>query len=226
MQPVHSDNPSILLASGSPRRHELTLRIGFDPVVRVSDIPEVRDSKESPREYARRLAAQKASAVADSVRGDEDLPGWILSADTIVVHDHQVLEKPADADEARQMLRQISGERHQVITAFCWMWRAPNQSDEKRIQTVVDVSAEVWLRELTDETIARYVATGEPMDKAGSYGIQDVGGALVRRLDGSYFAIVGLPVCEVVETLEELGGLVDYPFVQDSNRAKLAEERR
>ena len=215
MKAVNPKQRGILLASGSPRRRQLVCGIGFEPVIRVSSIPEQIGPGESPTAYARRLAAEKARHVASKLEGDRRLPGWILSADTIVVHDDEVLEKPKDEDDARSMLRRLSGERHEVITAFCWLWRAPKGSGEKRVEEVVDVSSSVWLRELSDEMIDRYVATGEPMDKAGSYGIQDVGGVLVRRNEGSYFCIVGLPVCEVVETLQNLGGLEGYPFVDD-----------
>lgn len=213
MKPVSPESPSILLASRSPRRLELTKRIGFHPLVRVSAVEEIREEGEAPRDYARRLAGAKARAVADAVEGT-DLPGWILSADTIVVHGKAVLEKPTDKEEARAMLARLSGEEHEVITAFCWLWRSPGAPDA-RVEAVRDLSAKVWMRELSPEMIARYVATGEPMDKAGSYGIQDVGSVLVRRIEGSYFCVVGLPVCEVVETLEELGGLESYPFLSE-----------
>ena len=216
MQSVNSASPSILLASRSPRRLELTQRIGFSPVVRVSAVEEVRAPGEEPVAYARRLALAKARAVAEDVKGT-DLPRWILSADTIVVHGKEVLEKPEDEADARQMLSRLSGEEHEVITAFCWLWRGSKESPEQK-EAVRDVSARVWMREFTAETIARYVATGEPMDKAGSYGIQDVGSALVRRIEGSYFCVVGLPVCEVIETLDELGGLGPYPFLVNSEK--------
>ena len=207
MNPVHSKQRSIILASGSPRRLELMRRIGFEPIVEISSIAEVRADGETPRDYARRLAAEKARDVAGRLADGPHR--WILSADTIVVHGEQVLEKPTDSADARRMLRQLSGECHRVITAFCWSWPWGG----KEIEEVCDVSATVWLRPLADKMIERYVATGEPMDKAGSYGIQDVGAVLVRRLEGSYFAVVGLPVCEVVETLQQLGGLENYPFV-------------
>lgn len=212
MKPVRPDDPKIVLASGSPRRRELTERIGFEPVVRVSSIPEQRETGESPAEYARRLAVDKARHIAEQLEGDQQLPGWILSADTIVVHDDDVLEKPDDEKHAETMLRQLSGNHHQVITAFCWLWRDPEGDGTDTICRVTDISTDVWLRDLNDEMIQRYVATGEPMDKAGSYGIQDIGGVLVRRLEGSYFCVMGLPVCEVVEVLQEMGGLEAYPF--------------
>ncbi len=207
MQPVGPQDRRILLASGSPRRLELTRRIGFEPVVRVSDIPEAPHPGEGPAEYARRLATEKAAAVARETAG-EDLPGWILAADTIVVHDGAILEKPADDEDAVGMLSRLQGSVHEVVTAFCWRWRV----DGPRLTR--SVRADVEMRPLPEAVIRRYVASGEPMDKAGSYGIQDIGSVLVRRIEGSYFCVVGLPVCEVVETLEELGGLTEYPFAE------------
>lgn len=212
MKALNPEQPELILASGSPRRLQLCRRIGFKPVVRVSSIPEQRAPNESPGDYARRLAAEKGRDVAETLADEPEQPGWILSADTIVVHDQDVLEKPVDADDARSMLRRLSGERHEVITAFCWIWRAPMGSDADRRELVRHVSAKVWLRELSDEMIDRYVDSGEPMDKAGSYGIQDVGSVLVRRVEGSFYCVVGLPVCEVVESLQELSGLEAYPF--------------
>lgn len=213
MKPLTPEAPSFILASASPRRLELSRRIGFMPVVRRSNIPEEKSADESPEGYARRLAVAKARDVAASVESDMELPGWVLSADTIVVHKGEVLEKPVDRDDACRMLAQMSGEEHTVITAFCWLWRAPGQTAEDRLEVCCDISAKVWFRDLSEEMISRYVATEEPMDKAGSYGIQDIGSTLVRRIEGSYFCIVGLPVCEVVEELEKLDGLREYPFI-------------
>ena len=213
MAPVTSSNRCIVLASGSPRRRELVEGLGFEPVIRVSSVEERRQEGESPVEYTRRLALDKASAVAEACADEVSLPTWILSADTIVVNGAEILEKPADAAEARVMLRRLSprggdGEArwHTVITAFCWLSRLDGRS---RIR---DVQTDVAFRPLSDAMIARYVATGEPMDKAGAYGIQGLGSALVREIRGSYFAVVGLPICEVVEELQALGGLEEFPF--------------
>ncbi len=212
MKPVTPEHPEIILASGSPRRKELIERIGFEPVVRVSSIPEERHSGESPSDYALRLAGEKARHVAAELEEDDQFPGWILSADTIVVHHDEVLEKPDDEDHAIEMLQRLSGQQHEVITSYCWLWRDPTGEGTGGFARAGWVSTDVWLRELDDEMIERYVATGEPMDKAGSYGIQKLGGVLVRRLEGSYFCVMGLPVCEVVEVLQQLGGLEAYPF--------------
>ena len=212
MDIITKTSPRVVLASGSPRRLELMQRLGFEPLVFKSDIEEVPRAGESPEAYTLRLAREKGEAVADALADNRELPGWVLSADTIVVFDGAILEKPADEADARAMLARLAGNEHEVITAYCWTWRAPGQPVDARVSKAVAVRASVWMRELTEEHIRRYVASGEPMDKAGSYGIQDLGSTLVRRIDGSYFCVVGLPVCEVVETLEELGGLKGFPL--------------
>lgn len=203
--------PRIILGSGSPRRRELVDRIGIDADVIVSDIPEERQPDESPREYTRRLAAEKGSDVAakldSEVTNSGEKPRWILSADTVVLYDDELLEKPTDADGASRMLRRLSGEWHVVITSFCWLDR---RDGSHHVQTV---ETDVRLRNLDAQVIDRYVGTGEPLDKSGSYGIQDLGGVLVRELKGSYFNVVGLPVCEVIESIERLGGLQKHPLV-------------
>lgn len=206
MSELRNDNRRFILASGSPRRLELMQNLGFVPEVIVSDVPETRSVGESPTDYTRRLALAKAEDVRGKCAGDDGLPDWILAADTIVIVDGDVLEKPADADEACRMLGRLSASAHIVETSFCWLQRSTGRS------AVRSVDAHVEFRELSDAMIERYVATGEPSDKAGAYGIQDVGSALVRRIEGSYFTIVGLPVCEVIEELERLGGLDEFPF--------------
>ncbi|QDG54487.1 septum formation inhibitor Maf [Persicimonas caeni] len=206
MAQINDTNRRFILASGSPRRLELMSNLGFEPEVRVSSIPEQRQPEESPTDYTRRLALAKAEDVRDSLEDEDALPDWILAADTIVIFDGEVLEKPADADDAFQMLRNMSGRDHVVETSFCWLQRSTGRS------SVCTVQADVEFRELTDEMIHRYLDSGEPFDKAGSYGIQLLGSAFVRSVDGSYFAVVGLPVCEVVEELQKLGGLEGFPF--------------
>lgn len=203
---------AFILASGSPRRLELMANLGFLPQVRVSSVPEQRGAQESPSDYTRRLALAKAEAVRDEMADEPPAQlDWVLAADTIVIIEDEggrevVLEKPANGEEAAAMLKRLSGRAHTVETSFCWLQRSSGRS------RVESVRARVEFRELNEAMIARYVATGESLDKAGAYGIQDVGAALVRRIEGSYFAVVGLPVCEVVETLTELGGLRGFPF--------------
>lgn len=207
---VTQNNRRIILASGSPRRLELCEQIGFEPQVRVSAIPEQKHPDETPEEYTRRLAREKAADVAASLQAGE-APNWILAADTIVVLDGDVLEKPADQADAVAMLMRLSGRHHEVITSFCWHDRS---SGEHRVESV---AADVLFRTIGEEQARRYAATGEPSDKAGAYGIQDLGGVFVERIEGSYFTIVGLPIAEVVETLDELGGLGDFPFVASNS---------
>ncbi len=195
----------VILASASPRRLSLLTQIGFTPRVRVSSIEERRAPDESPTEYTLRLAREKAQAVARGL--DPQDPRFVLSADTIVVLGEEVLEKPADVQDAERMLRALSGQTHQVITAFCWLDR------ECDLLHVEAVSTDVTFLELSDETIARYAATGEPMDKAGAYGIQGIGGALVAGIQGWYASVVGLPIARVVAALRALGGLPQgFPF--------------
>lgn len=201
---VSSTERRILLASGSPRRRELLSHVGFEPVVAPTDLPEVRAAEESPQTYTQRLARMKAQAAADAA--DDDAPRWVLAADTIVVLGERVLEKPRDPGDAVAMLLDLAGEWHQVMTSFCWLDRTD------ATEAVRTVTTEVHCRAVDEAWIRRYVATGEPMDKAGSYGIQDIGSTLVADVRGSYSAVVGLPLCEVVQTLEELGGLHGFPF--------------
>lgn len=211
MQKLSSSNRRIILASGSPRRRELTRRIGLEPVVIVSDVPEVKEASESPADYTRRLAFLKAQGVAQKLASGDETADWILAADTIVVLDGDVLEKPVDTADARRMLQRLSGNTHTVITSFCWWSRSAHDGSE-RMPIVRSVEADVVFRELDDAMIDSYLATGESMDKAGSYGVQDIGSTLVRKIDGSYFCVVGLPVCEIVESLQEVGAIDNFPF--------------
>ncbi len=205
-QPICAAHPAFILASGSPRRKELTEQLGWVPVVFASQIPEERGPDETPIAYAERLARQKAEAVAAEHDGRADLPSFILAADTIVMLDDAVLEKPVDVEDAIRMLIALSGTTHEVVTSLCWLRRRDGATRVRTVRT------EVQMREVDEETIARYVATGEPMDKAGAYGIQGLGGALVARIDGSYSSVVGLPIAATVEELEALDGLKDFPF--------------
>ena len=208
MSVVRFEDRRVILASKSPRRLDLMRRVGFDPVVMAGSVDEEARDDETPQAYTERLAAEKADYVVSMCAGEDrgNLPMWVLAADTVVVLDDSILEKPGSESEAVEMLMRLSGRWHTVVTSFCWRHR----SDER--MSVRTVSSRVYFRKLREETIARYVATGEPMDKAGAYGIQDIGATLVREVQGSYFTVVGLPVCEVVEELESLGGLREYPF--------------
>lgn len=170
----------LILASQSPRRKELLALAGFDFTVRVRPVAEIRGSAEDPVRYVRRLAREKADAAWEH---DGEI---VLGADTTVVLDQHVLEKPEDAGHARAMLRLLSGREHTVITGICLRHAGG---------TVVDHSStSVLFSELTNEEIEAYVASGEPMDKAGGYAIQGLASKFVERIQGCYFNVMGLPV--------------------------------
>lgn len=186
---------SLYLASGSPRRRELLTQLGLRFERLHTDVEEQRRPGEAAEGYVRRLANEKARAgVAVAER---DLP--VLGADTIVVLDGDVLEKPRDAAHAAEMLARLSGQTHQVMTAVAIADRAGS------LDCVV--TTEVTFRLLSAEDIARYIATGEPMDKAGAYGIQGAGGNFVRKINGSYHAVVGLPLVETDELFSHFQSL-------------------
>ncbi|RBW48321.1 Maf family protein [Marinobacter sp. F3R11] len=183
---------SIILASASPRRSELLEQIGVAFSVQPAHIDETPGSAEVPGDYVERLAREKALAVA------VDFPGrLVLGSDTSVILNNVILGKPADEHEARSMLAQLSGATHQVMTAIAL---AQDGHCESRL-----VTTEVSFRSLAPAEIAAYVATGEPMDKAGSYGIQGLGGIFVQELKGSYSAVVGLPLQETAVLLANAG---------------------
>ncbi|WP_105738996.1 Maf family protein [Cronobacter dublinensis] len=185
----------LYLASGSPRRQELLGMLGVSFERLVPGVEEQRAEKEAPQDYVTRLARDKARAgVALAAR---DLP--VLGADTIVVLDGDVLEKPRDAANAAEMLRRLSGQTHQVMTAVAL-------ADSLRVRERL-VITRVTFRALTAQDIAAYVESGEPMDKAGAYGIQGLGGCFVRSIEGSYHAVVGLPLVETWELLSEFNSL-------------------
>ncbi|EKM0527328.1 Maf family protein [Cronobacter turicensis] len=185
----------LYLASGSPRRQELLGMLGVTFERLVPGVEEQRAPQEAPQDYVTRLARDKARAgVALAAR---DLP--VLGADTIVVLDGDVLEKPRDAAHAAEMLRRLSGQTHEVMTAVAL-------ADKQRVRERL-VMTRVTFRALTAQDIAAYVESGEPMDKAGAYGIQGLGGCFVRRIEGSYHAVVGLPLVETWELLSEFNSL-------------------
>ena len=182
---------TIVLASQSPRRRELLRNAGIPHIVRPSDIDESRIPGESPRRYVNRLAAEKAGA-ANPSEGE-----IVLAADTVVVVDGEIFGKPEDTDDARRMLCALSGRDHVVITGICLVG-----GDESIID---DEETRVHVLPLEDEDIAAYIASGEPMDKAGAYGIQGLFSKYVERIDGCYFNVVGLPVSLVWKHLSRIG---------------------
>lgn len=183
-------NP-IVLASGSPRRREILTRARVAHEVMPPDVDERMRPGEKPHALAVRLAVEKAREVAARVG---ESPGrWVLAADTIVVVDDDVLGKPVDASDARRMLARLTGQRHRVITGVAWVHTADPRDWS------MAVSAEVDMRAASAAEIADYVATGEPLDKAGSYGIQGEGGRrFVAAVEGSESNVMGLPLEETL----------------------------
>ncbi|MGM9640607.1 MAG: Maf family protein [Faecousia sp.] len=181
----------IILASQSPRRRELLELMGLEFQVRVADIDETMDLNADPADEVARVSAAKANAVA---AGPEDL---VLAADTIVVCQGRILGKPHSPREAREMLELLSGRDHQVMTGYTL-----RQGD--KILTHTEVS-HIHFRPLLPEEIHAYVETGEPMDKAGAYGIQGKAALFVSRLEGDYYNVMGLPLCALTQSLRDFG---------------------
>jgi septum formation protein len=186
----------LILASNSPRRRDLLRSAGFQFDVRPSGIEENRLPGESPEDFARRLARDKALDVAR-----KSSPGsLVLGADTVVAINGEILEKPADAADAARMLRMLSGHTHRVITGVCLV-RAP-----RAVLAWAHETTHVTFSNLTEDEIGSYVESGEPFDKAGGYGIQGLASRFVPRIEGCYFNVVGLPIPLVYEILKNLPG--------------------
>lgn len=195
--------PTLVLASASPRRKQLLEMLRIPVLVHPANVQEIALPGEAPAAYARRLACDKARAV----------PGqFVLGADTIVVLDDRILEKPASDADALQMLRALQGRTHAVISAVCLLAHGVERQ-------AID-ETEVTFRQCSDDFLRDYIATGEPHDKAGAYGIQGWGAALVERIEGDFFGVMGLPVRLVLKLLGEAG--FEYRFEQ----GKTKEDRR
>jgi septum formation protein len=188
----------VVLASQSPRRRQLLELIGIPHEVRPADIDESLVVGELPERYVERLAREKAEVVAAT-----ENDALVIGADTTVVIDEIILAKPSDVIDAEQMIRRLSGRSHTVMTAVAASYRG-------RTVSAVEL-VDVTFRPLDDDEIRRYVATGEPMDKAGAYGIQGYGATIVRRIDGDYFAVMGLSLVRLVSLMNELGIAYDFP---------------
>jgi septum formation protein len=179
----------LVLASRSPRRAELLTAAGFEFIVRAAAIDETPHPGETPRDYVVRVAEEKARAIGAA---DDEI---VLAADTTVVLSGEIMGKPDNAADAERMLRALAGKRHEVITGVCF---------RRGDRVTVDLAASsVWFAPLSDAEIAGYVASGEPMDKAGAYGIQGLASRFIDRVDGSYTNVVGLPVALVYRYLRQ-----------------------
>jgi septum formation protein len=187
-----SDIPRLILASRSPRRAELLSRLGLEFDIHPAEIDEGYLGHEMPADHAERLAREKAIAVA---RNHPE--ALVIGSDTIVIIDDDVLGKPRDEAEAVTMLRRLANREHSVYTAVAVVHRT-------RVESAVE-SVRVRFRPLDLRECEEYVATGEPMDKAGAYGIQGFGSALVQSIQGDYFAVMGLPVVRTLELLRRHG---------------------
>ncbi len=182
----------LILASKSPRRREILRDAGFTFEVQPSDVPEVLAAGEAPQDYVQRLALEKARAV-EAAAGD-----IVLAADTVVVAGGEVLEKPVDANDAARMLKKLSGKTHEVFTGIALRRGAQEIGDLARTK--------VHFMRMKPDEIRDYVASGEPMDKAGAYGIQGLASKYIRRVEGCYFNVVGLPVSLVYKHYRTLLG--------------------
>ncbi|MGF1876118.1 Maf-like protein [Photobacterium frigidiphilum] len=180
----------LYLASGSPRRQELLTQLGYQFERVVIDVEECHQPSETAEQYVQRLSRDKAAAGVMAINATktavETMP--VLGADTIVVVDETILEKPKNFSDAQRMLKLLSGRQHQVMTSVTV---ATTEREETQL-----VVTDVWFKTLSEKEIEKYWQSGEPQDKAGSYGIQGLGGKFITRIDGSYYAVMGLPLVE------------------------------
>lgn len=217
----------VILASASPRRRELMERFGIPVKVVPANIDEVRLDDETAENFVKRIARAKVLAVVERLQTTlypTDSAGkpirptaastrhpesrWVVGADTVVVHGETILGKPQDTSAAVAMLAELSGRRHRVITGFCIH---DLKKDKEGVQAV---STEVKFKTLTRVEIDKYVSVGESMDKAGAYAVQGVGAYLVDSIIGSYTNVVGLPMCQLVEMMEEMGAYDVLPYAK------------
>jgi septum formation protein len=188
------DENAIVLASESTRRVDILRTLGISFSIIPPDIDEHKKRDESIRDYVLRIAHEKAKKV-----GTHFPDKWVIGADTIVVHKGKVLGKPKSEEDAMEMLTALRGKWHKVLTGYCIL----NVSKQTLCQDVVETK--VFIKDLTDEEIRRYIKTSEPFDKAGSYAVQGKGGFMVKEIKGSYSNVVGLPICEITDILLSLG---------------------
>jgi septum formation protein len=185
----------LILASGSPRRRELLMQAGLDFIVESVDVDETVQEGEAPAKYVQRLAVEKAQTVWSRYKDDDDsdLPITVLGADTTVVCDGVILGKPVDQADARRMLEMLSGRTHQVLTGVAAITRKATVSEVEITQVFFDVIGE--------QEMVAYLASGEPMDKAGAYGIQGYAARWIPRIEGCYFNVMGLPIARTMAVI-------------------------
>ena len=197
---------TIYLASASPRRREILVSLGFQPVLLAAEIDETALPGEAVADYVARMARQKNAAARQlATQRGLALAQPLLRADTVVALDNAILGKPRDAAHARELLESLSGREHQVWTAVCVSLGGQTLEAAQR--------SDVRFKELSVQEIAAYIASGEPLDKAGAYGIQGIGGVFVAHLTGSFSGVMGLLVFETVQLLHQLGAPVP-PFAE------------
>ncbi|MGB7576010.1 MAG: Maf family protein [Thermodesulfobacteriota bacterium] len=189
-------NSRLILASKSPRRNELLKQMGFDFEVIPSRVAENFIQTESPEEHVIRLAEAKVRDVAGEYHDC-----WVIAADTIVYINGSILGKPKGREEAAGMLHRLSGQEHSVLTGFSVCHLEKMKNDKEAVQTAVRIKS------LTTAEIEWYVQTGEPFDKAGGYAVQGIGAFMIESIRGSYTNVVGLPLCELIQTLSRLGAI-------------------
>lgn len=209
---------AIVLASASPRRKELLERIGFTVKTLPADISEIPMEGESADNYVKRMARTKTLATVERVQQTlypknhvetsrlEGTARWVLGADTAVVLEDQILGKPKDPEDAGMMLEALSGRMHMVMTGFCLYDMHKNKEGLQAVRTLVQ------MKKLTHNEIERYVASGEGLDKSGGYAIQGIGAYIIDNINGSYTNVVGLPLAQIVEMMQEMGADDVLPF--------------
>jgi septum formation protein len=185
---------TIILASASPRRKEILEKTGLRFTVDASGHEEVVHAVMSPRQYVRRLSREKAEMAAKKYRD-----AIIIAADTVVVVNGTILGKPCNAEEAKKMLRTLNGKAHTVITGFTVLGPETRRKVSRSVETTV------YFKRMTLEEIDTYIRTGEPLDKAGGYAIQGLGAVFIKKIDGDYFNVMGLPLCALVDALKKFG---------------------
>ena len=214
----------VILASASPRRKDLLEQLGFNVKTIPSNVEEKRNDGEDPENYVKRMAREKVLAVVQRVHATQAPPTdaartlrtasglkdenarWVIGADTVVVLEGQIFEKPVDTHDAFEMLLRLEGREHQVITGFCVF------DLKKSKEGIQAVRTSVRFKTMSKTEIERYIATGECADKAGAYAVQGVGSYLIEQIAGSYTNVVGLPLCQVVEMMQEMGAHDVIPF--------------